>query len=126
MSEQEKKRQGIYNLLNAKTKPKFLVLPYTKQRKNLQKKSFLRKRRSGGLNTERKEGFVSAVATVIKKDPTTPIRKHRDVVCYREREREVNSLTLLYLNLQSVEQRKESRSLGYRDRMEWREKEKVK
>ena len=34
MNEQEKKRQRIYDLLNAETKPKFLCLPYTKQRKN--------------------------------------------------------------------------------------------
>ena len=33
MSEQEKKRQGIYDLLNAETEPKFLCLPYTMQRK---------------------------------------------------------------------------------------------
>ena len=38
MCEQEKKRQGIYNFLNAKTKPKFLCLPYTKQRKKLLQK----------------------------------------------------------------------------------------
>ena len=31
-NEQEKKRQRIYNLLNAEIKPKFLLLPYTKQR----------------------------------------------------------------------------------------------
>ena len=31
MSEQEKKRQRIYDLLNAKTKSKFLSLLYTKQ-----------------------------------------------------------------------------------------------
>ena len=33
MSELGKKRQRIYDLLKAKTKPKFLCLPYTKQRK---------------------------------------------------------------------------------------------
>ena len=33
MSEQEKKWQRIYDFINAKTKPKFLCLPYTKQRK---------------------------------------------------------------------------------------------
>ena len=38
MSKQEKKRQRIYNLLNTETKPKFLCLPYTKQRKNFTKK----------------------------------------------------------------------------------------
>ena len=32
MSEQEKKRQRNDDLLNAKTKPKFLYPPYTKQR----------------------------------------------------------------------------------------------
>ena len=32
MSEQEKKRQRIYDLFNAETKPKFFDLPYTKQR----------------------------------------------------------------------------------------------
>ena len=30
MNEQEKKRQIIYDLLNAETKPKFLCLPYKK------------------------------------------------------------------------------------------------
>ena len=35
ISEQEKKQQIIYDLLNAETKPKFLCLPYTKQRKKI-------------------------------------------------------------------------------------------
>ena len=35
MSEQEKKRQRIYDLLNAETRPQFLCLPYTKQRKRI-------------------------------------------------------------------------------------------
>ena len=34
LDEQEKKRQRIYDLLNAETKLTFLCLPYTKQRKN--------------------------------------------------------------------------------------------
>ena len=33
MSEQKKKQQRIYNLLNAEIKPKFHYLPFTKQRK---------------------------------------------------------------------------------------------
>ena len=33
MSEQEKKRQRIYDLLNVETKPKILCPQYTKQRK---------------------------------------------------------------------------------------------
>ena len=35
MSEQEKKRQRIYDLLNAETKSKFLCLLYTKQKKKI-------------------------------------------------------------------------------------------
>ena len=76
MSEQEKKRQRIYDFLNAETKQKFLCLPYIKQRKkNLLKKSFLRKRGSEGLNKKQKEGFLTGLATVIKKDPTTSFGK---------------------------------------------------
>ena len=44
MSEQEKKQQRIYDLLNAEIKPKFLCLLYTKQRKILQNRSFLREK----------------------------------------------------------------------------------
>ena len=36
MSEQEKKRQRIYDLLNAETKTMLLCQLYTKQRKNLE------------------------------------------------------------------------------------------
>ena len=38
MGEQEKKQQRIYDLLNTETKPKFLCLPYTKQRKMFYRK----------------------------------------------------------------------------------------
>ena len=54
MSEQEKKGQSIYDLLNAETKPKFLCQPYTKQRKLFYKKSFIRERCCGGLNKSKK------------------------------------------------------------------------
>ena len=57
MCEQEKKGQRIYDLLNAKTMPNFLRPPYTKQRKKLQKKSFLWKSGSGGLNKNEKKVF---------------------------------------------------------------------
>ena len=52
MIEQEKKLQRIYDLLNAETKPKFLCLPYTKQRKNFffTEKEFLSKSGSEELN----------------------------------------------------------------------------
>ena len=85
MSEQGKKRQRIYDLLNAETKPKFLCLSFTKRRKKLQKKSVLRKRRSGGLNKKRKEGFLTALTMAIKKDPTTSTRKHTNELKVHEK-----------------------------------------
>ena len=50
MSEQEKKRQRIYDLLNAETKPKFPCLLYAKQGNFFQKKSFIKKKGSGRLS----------------------------------------------------------------------------
>ena len=61
MSEQAKKRQRIYDLLNTETKEKFLCLPF------LQKKSFLRKRCDGGLNKKETKGISTGLATAIKK-----------------------------------------------------------
>ena len=76
MSEQEKKRQRIYDLLHAETKPKFLCLPYTKQRKKIPEKGLFKEKGSGRLNEKWKEDFLTALATTIKKDPITAIRKH--------------------------------------------------
>ena len=77
MSKQEKKRRRIYYLLNAETKPNVLCLPFTHQRKGIsQQKSFLRKRGSIGWNKKKQEGFLTAFAKVIEKDPTMSIRKH--------------------------------------------------
>ena len=42
MSEPEKKRQRIYGLLNAKTKPKFPCQPYTKQEKGFTEKELFK------------------------------------------------------------------------------------
>ena len=57
MSVQEKKRQRIYDFLNAETYSNFLCLLYTKQIFFFfyGRKAFLKKRRSGELNKERKE-----------------------------------------------------------------------
>ena len=77
MSGQEKKRQRIYDLIDAETKPKFLCLP--KQRKSLQKKSFLRKSGCGGLNKKWKEGFFFNCS------PTTSIRKHANELKVHEK-----------------------------------------
>ena len=38
MSDQEKKRQRIYDMLYAETKPQFLCLPYSKRRKKIYRK----------------------------------------------------------------------------------------
>ena len=65
--------------LKSKPSQKFLWLLYTKQRKkSYRKKSFLKKRESGGVNKKKKTKRFSltALTTVIKEDPTTSIRKH--------------------------------------------------
>ena len=70
MSEQEKKRQRIYDLLKALTKPKFLCLRYTEAKKNifffLQKKRFLKKWGVADW-TKNEEGFLTTFALAIKK-----------------------------------------------------------
>ena len=83
MSEQEKKRQRTYELLNAETKPKSLCLLHTKLRKRFtkKKKNFFRKKGSWRLNNNKKKknekkAFLTALALAIKKDPTTSIGKH--------------------------------------------------
>ena len=76
-SEQEKKRQRIYDLLKAESRTTFpfFFLPYSNQRKNIQEKSFLRKGDHRGLNKKRTEHFLTGLVTVITKDSTTSIRK---------------------------------------------------
>ena len=80
MSDQEKKRQRIYDLLNAETKPNFLCLPYKKQKKFLIEKELFEEKGWEGLDQKkkkkRKEGFLTALASVIKNNLTTPIRKN--------------------------------------------------
>ena len=73
MSDQEKKRQWIYDFLNAKLM--FLCLSFTKQRKDFTWKSFLRK--SWELNEKRKEGLLTPLAMAIKKDPHNANKKAR-------------------------------------------------
>ena len=41
-----------------------------------EKELFKEKKGSGGLNKKRKEGFLIALVTAIKKDPTSSIIKH--------------------------------------------------
>ena len=101
MSGQEKKRQRIYELLNANTKPKFLCLLQTKKIFFffLLKKSFLRKRGNGGLNQKRKEGFLTALATAIKKEPTKSIRKHANELKVHEKTVRIAIKQVLSLDL---------------------------
>ena len=72
MSEQEKKRQKIYDLLYAETKTKFLgqrTFFFTE-------KELFKEKGSEGFNKKRKEGFLTALTTVNRKEPATTIRKH--------------------------------------------------
>ena len=59
----------------------FFVYRIQSEEKNLQKKSFLRKKGKCWIEKKktkktRKEGFLTALATTIKKDPTMSKRKH--------------------------------------------------
>ena len=49
---------------------------YKQRKKDLTEKQLFKEKGSGGLNKKRKEGFLTALATVIKKDLTTSIRKN--------------------------------------------------
>ena len=90
-SEQEKKRLRIYDLLNVETKPKSLCPPYTKQTFYLfiyfflQKKELLEKKVTWRIEQKRKEGFLTALTTVIKKNPTTSIRRHANELKVHEK-----------------------------------------
>ena len=81
------KESTIY--LTPKPSQSFLSIVYKAKKKNFQKNRFLRKMEIGGLSQknekkgvlenkqmQRKEGILIALATTIKKDPTTSIRKH--------------------------------------------------
>ena len=71
-------------MLNAETKPKFLYLPYTKQRKIFTEKILFKEKGSGGLNKNEKKA-LTALATVIKKDLTRSIRKHANKLKVHEK-----------------------------------------
>ena len=82
----KKKWQRISDLLNAENKPKFLCLSYTRQRKKFHgKKSSWSRRISEGLIRKGREGFLTALATVIKKEPTPPIRKCANELTFYEK-----------------------------------------
>ena len=51
----------------------------------LNKKSVLKKSGSRRLNKKQKEGFLSALSTAIKKDPTTSIRKYANELKVHEK-----------------------------------------
>ena len=55
MSEQEKKRQRISDFLYAETKPKFVCLPYTKQRKNFYRKRVFKEMREWRIEQKKKK-----------------------------------------------------------------------
>ena len=62
--------------LKTKSRQSFLVYCIQSKEEILSRKGFIRKRGSGELNKKRNGGFWTALATVIKKNLTTSIRKH--------------------------------------------------
>ena len=89
MCKKGKKPQTIYGLLNTEIKPKFLCLLYTKERKNFfTVKELLKEKglwRVEQKKKKRKRGLLIALATVIKKNLTTSIRKHANVLKVQEK-----------------------------------------
>ena len=77
MSDQEKKRQRIYDLLNAETKKKFLCLPYTNLRRKIYRKSFLRKKGNVGLNKNEKKAFQLLSLRRLRRNPHNINKKVR-------------------------------------------------
>ena len=63
-------------MLNAELSESFFVNYIQTKEIKITVKNILRKRGSGRLNQKRKERFLTALSTVIKKGPTTSIRKH--------------------------------------------------
>ena len=59
---------------NAKTKPKFLGLLYTKQRKRLQKKKLFKERKN---EQKHKDDILTALAMAIETDPLNVNKKAR-------------------------------------------------
>ena len=78
MSKKKKKRRRINDLLNAETKPKFFVFRLQSKDSFFYRKSFFKE--EGELNVEqkkRKEDFLTAYTSAIKKDPKMSKRKDR-------------------------------------------------
>ena len=72
-----KKRRDEKFMICLKPKPSQSFFVYRIQSKDFffTERQVFKKKWSGGLNKKRKEGYKTALATVIKKDPITSIRK---------------------------------------------------
>ena len=79
MSEQEKKQQRIYDLLNTETKPKFFFVYHIQSKEKIfTGKELFKEKPKLRIGQKTKKGFLTALATAIIKDPITSIRKHPD------------------------------------------------
>ena len=74
MREQEKNNKEYMIFLTLKPSQSFFVYSNQSKEKKIRKKRFLRSRGSRRWNKKRK-GFLTSLATTIKKDSTTSIRK---------------------------------------------------
>ena len=79
------KKRNDKDLLLANPKPKFLCLPYTKQRKKNTEKELFKEKRKWRIEQKRKGGFLTSLGTAIKKDPTTLIRKQANELKVHEK-----------------------------------------
>ena len=90
MSEQEKKRQRIYDLLNVETKANVILWNIYKANTVFLKIFFTEQelfKEIGEWRIEQKtkDGFLTALATAVKKDPTMSTRKHANELKVHEK-----------------------------------------
>ena len=76
MSEQEKKQQRNSDLLKLKTKPNMFLSSVYKTKEKITEKEVFKEKREWWIEPKRKGDFLMAIATAIKKDSITSIRKH--------------------------------------------------
>ena len=79
------KWKRVYDCLMPKLNQSFCSTVYKVRKKWWQKKRFLIKRGSGGLNQKWKEGFSTALNTAIQKDSTTSIVMQANELKVREK-----------------------------------------
>ena len=71
----KKERQRMHGFLNAETKPKVSLTTVYKTKKNVYRKKIFKGKWEWGIERKRKEGFLTALTTMIRKGWTKTKRR---------------------------------------------------